>query len=180
MPAGRHVAIHPQNHRGLELDESKYAIRTLLGLEKDLQFRLKLLNEHDAAGRVVRGVHMRPNAGSHIDPGKHVQHLPLRSSSATPRSPTCGIWTAPCIGAQRFDGPLAPRVFNASRTLSAANVAGLIRTGSFPNDIAALSDMQSGGDAVRPRRSAWRSLRQPSCSASRLGRGTDIRPAASW
>jgi hypothetical protein len=46
----------------LELDDSKFSTRTPLGFKKDLQFRLEVLKEHDAAegaGQVVRGVHMR-------------------------------------------------------------------------------------------------------------------------
>ena len=71
----------------LELDDSKFSMRTPLGFKKDLQFRLEVLKEHDAAegaGQIVRGVHMRLHAGSHIDApehnvkgGKQVQDLPL-------------------------------------------------------------------------------------------------------
>jgi arylformamidase len=71
----------------LELDDSKFSMRTPPGFKKDLQFQLEVLKEHDAAegaGQVVRGVHMRLHAGSHIDApehnvrgGKQVQDLPL-------------------------------------------------------------------------------------------------------
>ena len=71
----------------LELDDSKFRMRTPPGFKKDLQFQIELLKEHDApggAGQVVRGVHMRLHAGSHIDApehnvkgGKQVQDLPL-------------------------------------------------------------------------------------------------------
>jgi arylformamidase len=73
----------------LELDDSKFSMRTPLGFKKDLQFRLEVLKEHDAtegAGQIVRGVHMRLHAGSHIDApehnvkgGKQVQDLPLET-----------------------------------------------------------------------------------------------------
>jgi kynurenine formamidase len=71
----------------LELDDSKFAMRTPAGFKKDMQFQLEVLKEHDApggAGQIVRGVHMRLHAGSHIDApehnvkgGKQVQDLPL-------------------------------------------------------------------------------------------------------
>jgi kynurenine formamidase len=73
----------------LELDDSKFSMRTPPGFTKDLQFRLEVLKEHDApagAGQIVRGVHMRLHAGSHIDApehnvrgGKQVQDLPLET-----------------------------------------------------------------------------------------------------
>ncbi len=71
----------------LELDDSRFAMRTPPGFKKDLQFQMEVLKEHDAAegaGQIVRGVHMRLHAGSHIDApehnvkgGKQVQDLPL-------------------------------------------------------------------------------------------------------
>jgi kynurenine formamidase len=71
----------------LELDDSKFKMRTPPGFKRDMQFQLEVLKEHDAAegaGQVVRGVHMRLHAGSHIDApehnvkgGKQVQDLPL-------------------------------------------------------------------------------------------------------
>jgi arylformamidase len=73
----------------LELDDSKFCMRTPPGFKKDLQFQLEVLKEHDApegAGQIVRGVHMRLHAGSHIDApehnvrgGKQVQDLPLET-----------------------------------------------------------------------------------------------------
>src|SRR6516162_7638948 len=73
----------------LELDDSKFSMRTPAGFKRDLQFRLEVLKEHDAAegaGQIVRGVHMRLHAGSHIDApehnvkgGKQVQDLPLET-----------------------------------------------------------------------------------------------------
>ena len=71
----------------LELDDSRFAMRTPPGFKKDLQFQIEVLKEHDApegAGQIVRGVHMRLHAGSHIDApehnvkgGKQVQDLAL-------------------------------------------------------------------------------------------------------
>jgi len=71
----------------LELDDSKFSMRTPAGFKRDLQFQLEILKEHDApegAGQIVRGVHMRLHAGSHIDApehnvkgGKQIQDLPL-------------------------------------------------------------------------------------------------------
>jgi arylformamidase len=73
----------------LELDDSKFAMRTPPGFKRDMQFQLEVLKEHDApggAGQIVRGVHMRLHAGSHIDApehnvknGKQVQDLPLET-----------------------------------------------------------------------------------------------------
>ena len=83
------LSIHKIVDISLELDDSKFSMRTPLGFKKDLQFRLEVLKEHDAAegaGQVVRGVHMRLHAGSHIDApehnvkgGKQVQDLPLET-----------------------------------------------------------------------------------------------------
>src|SRR5271154_4145445 len=71
----------------LELDDSKFSMRTPPGFKRDMQFQLEVLKEHDAAegaGQIVRGVHMRLHAGSHIDApehnvkgGKQVHQLPL-------------------------------------------------------------------------------------------------------
>jgi arylformamidase len=73
----------------LELDDSKFKMRTPPGFKKDLQFQLEVLKEHDAAegaGQIVRGVHMRLHAGSHADApehnvkgGKQIQDLPLET-----------------------------------------------------------------------------------------------------
>jgi arylformamidase len=83
------LSIHKIVDISLELDDSKFSMRTPPGFKKDLQFRLEVLKEHDAAegaGQVVRGVHMRLHAGSHIDApehnvkgGKQVQDLPLET-----------------------------------------------------------------------------------------------------
>jgi arylformamidase len=71
----------------LELDDSRFRMRTPPGFTKDLQFRMEVLKEHDApggAGQIVRGVHMRLHAGSHVDApehnvkgGRQIEDLPL-------------------------------------------------------------------------------------------------------
>lgn len=71
----------------LELDDSKFQMRTPPGFKKDMQFQMEVIKEHDAAegaGQIVRGVHMRLHAGSHVDApehnvrgGKQIQDLPL-------------------------------------------------------------------------------------------------------
>ena len=58
----------------LELDTEKFEMRTPPGFKKDMQFQIELLKEHDApggAGQIVRGVHMRLHAGSHVDAPEH-------------------------------------------------------------------------------------------------------------
>ena len=73
----------------LELDDSKFQMRTPPGFKKDMQFQMEVIEEHDAeggAGQIVRGVHMRLHAGSHVDApehnvkgGKQIQDLPLET-----------------------------------------------------------------------------------------------------
>ena len=71
----------------LELDSKNFAMRTPTGFKKDMQFEMEVLKEHDApggAGQIVRGVHMRLHAGSHVDAPEHnirggmqIHQLPL-------------------------------------------------------------------------------------------------------
>jgi kynurenine formamidase len=71
----------------LELNPGNFAMRTPAGFKKDIQFEMEVLKEHDApggAGQIVRGVHMRLHAGSHVDApehnvrgGKQIHQLPL-------------------------------------------------------------------------------------------------------
>src|ERR1700754_2766489 len=71
----------------LELDPNSYSMRTPAGFKKDMQFDMEVLKEHDApggAGQIVRGVHMRLHAGSHVDAPEHnvpggtqIHQLPL-------------------------------------------------------------------------------------------------------
>ena len=73
----------------LELDPKNFGMRTPAGFKKDMQFEMEILKEHDApggAGQIVRGVHMRLHAGSHVDApehmvkgGKQIQDLPLET-----------------------------------------------------------------------------------------------------
>ena len=71
----------------LELDPKNFAMRTPTGFKKDMQFAMEVIKEHDApggAGQIVRGVHMRLHAGSHVDAPEHnvrggtqIHQLPL-------------------------------------------------------------------------------------------------------
>src|SRR5437764_10893153 len=71
----------------LELDARNFAMRTPAGFKRDMQFDMEVLKEHDApggAGQIVRGVHMRLHAGSHVDAPEHnvrggtqIHQLPL-------------------------------------------------------------------------------------------------------
>jgi len=71
----------------LALDDSSYRMHTPKGFKRDMQFAVEVLKEHDApggAGQIVRGVHMRLHAGSHVDApehmvkgGKQLHELPL-------------------------------------------------------------------------------------------------------
>src|SRR6478672_11741064 len=71
----------------LELDPRNFGMRTPAGFTKDMQFEMEVLKEHDApggAGQIVRGVHMRLHAGSHVDAPEHnvrggtqIHQLPL-------------------------------------------------------------------------------------------------------
>jgi arylformamidase len=59
----------------LELDGGQYRMHTPAGFAKDMQFAVEVLKEHDApggAGQIVRGVHMRLHAGSHVDAPEHM------------------------------------------------------------------------------------------------------------
>jgi arylformamidase len=81
LPIGRIVDI------SLEVDEKNFRMQVMEGFKRDMQFEIEVIKEHDAAkgiGQIVRGVHMRLHAGSHIDApehfvkgGKQVHELPL-------------------------------------------------------------------------------------------------------
>src|SRR5580658_8954249 len=81
LSAGKIVDI------SLELDPKNFGMRTPAGFMKDMQFAMEVLKEHDApggAGQIVRGVHMRLHAGSHVDAPEHnvrggtqIHQLPL-------------------------------------------------------------------------------------------------------
>ncbi len=58
----------------LALENTKFSMRTPAGFKKDMQFQLEVLKEHDSAeggNQIVRGVHMRLHAGSHVDAPEH-------------------------------------------------------------------------------------------------------------
>ena len=81
LPTGEIIDI------SLELDARNFGMRTPAGFKKDMQFAMEVLKEHDApggAGQIVRGVHMRLHAGSHVDAPEHnvrggtqIHQLPL-------------------------------------------------------------------------------------------------------
>src|ERR1700674_2482100 len=61
-------------YTSLELDPRTFGMRTPTGFKRDMQFAMEVLKEHDApggAGQIVRGVHMRLHAGSHVDAPEH-------------------------------------------------------------------------------------------------------------
>jgi arylformamidase len=70
----------------LELDARNFAMRTYAGFRKDMQFEVEVIKEYadPGLGQIVRGVHMRLHAGSHVDApahmvegGKELQDLPI-------------------------------------------------------------------------------------------------------
>ena len=81
LPIGRIIDI------SLQLDAKNFRMQVMDGFKRDMQFEVEVIKEHDAAvglGQIVRGVHMRLHAGSHIDApehfvkgGKQVHELPL-------------------------------------------------------------------------------------------------------
>src|SRR5580658_8400543 len=83
------MLLRPENiiDLSLDLDPRNFAMRTPAGFKKDMQFEMEVIKEHDApggAGQIVRGVHMRLHAGSHVDAPEHnvrggtqIHQLPL-------------------------------------------------------------------------------------------------------
>jgi arylformamidase len=70
----------------LELDASKFRMRTYEGFKKDMQFEVEVLKDYDdgGLGQLVRGAHMRLHAGTHVDApshmvkgGKDIHQLPI-------------------------------------------------------------------------------------------------------
>src|SRR5437588_3993681 len=82
-----HIQFDKMVDISLELDPKNFAMRTPAGFKKDMQFEMEVIKEHDApggAGQIVRGVHMRLHAGSHVDAPEHnvrggtqIHQLPL-------------------------------------------------------------------------------------------------------
>ena len=57
----------------LELDETKFRMRTYEGFTKDMQFELEVIKEYPGGlGQIVRGAHMRLHAGTHVDAPSHM------------------------------------------------------------------------------------------------------------
>lgn len=73
----------------LELDGARFRMHVPGGFTKDMQFAVEVLKDHDAAGgagQIVRGLHMRLHAGSHVDApehfvkgGRQVHDIPLET-----------------------------------------------------------------------------------------------------
>lgn len=58
----------------LELDPSKFRMRTYAGFRKDMQFETEVIKDYSdgGLGQLVRGVHMRLHAGTHVDAPSHM------------------------------------------------------------------------------------------------------------
>jgi len=58
----------------LELDASKFRMRTYEGFRKDMQFETEVIKDYadGGLGQLVRGVHMRLHAGTHVDAPSHM------------------------------------------------------------------------------------------------------------
>lgn len=72
----------------LELDASKFRMRTYDGFKKDMQFEVEIIKDYDdgGLGQIVRGAHMRLHAGTHVDApshmlkgGKDIHDIPLQA-----------------------------------------------------------------------------------------------------
>ena len=52
----------------LELDATKFRMRTYEGFNKDMQFDVEVIKDYPGGlGQIVRGAHMRLHAGTHVD-----------------------------------------------------------------------------------------------------------------
>src|SRR4029077_19389259 len=57
----------------LELDATKFKMRTYEGFTKDMQFELEVIKDYPGGlGQIVRGAHMRLHAGTHVDAPSHM------------------------------------------------------------------------------------------------------------
>jgi len=58
----------------LELDASKFRMRTYEGFKKDMQFEAEIIKDYadGGLGQIVRGAHMRLHAGTHVDAPSHM------------------------------------------------------------------------------------------------------------
>lgn len=71
----------------IELDPRNFKMRTYAGFKKDMQFELEVIKDYPGGlGQIVRGVHMRLHAGSHVDApahmlegAPHIHEMPLDS-----------------------------------------------------------------------------------------------------
>ena len=57
----------------LELDATKFRMRTYEGFTKDMQFDVEVIKDYPGGlGQIVRGAHMRLHAGTHVDAPSHM------------------------------------------------------------------------------------------------------------
>jgi arylformamidase len=57
----------------IDLDAAHFKMRTYAGFKKDMQFELEVIKDYPGGlGQIVRGVHMRLHAGSHVDAPSHM------------------------------------------------------------------------------------------------------------
>src|SRR3954447_11530308 len=57
----------------LELDATKFRMRTYEGFKKDMQFDVEVIKDYPGGlGQIVRGAHMRLHAGTHVDAPSHM------------------------------------------------------------------------------------------------------------
>src|SRR5579871_3720469 len=57
----------------LELDATKFRMRTYEGFTKDMQFEVEVIKDYPGGlGQIVRGAHMRLHAGTHVDAPSHM------------------------------------------------------------------------------------------------------------
>ena len=58
----------------LELDASKFRMRTYEGFKKDMQFETEIIKDYadGGLGQIVRGADMRLHAGTHVDAPSHM------------------------------------------------------------------------------------------------------------
>jgi arylformamidase len=69
-PAGRTQKIIDIS---LELDATKFRMRTYEGFTKDMQFDVEVIKDYPGGlGQIVRGAHMRLHAGTHVDAPSHM------------------------------------------------------------------------------------------------------------
>jgi len=77
-PTGDHGLTRTDGGRkiidiSLELDATKFRMRSYEGFTKDMQFDVEVIKEYPGGlGQIVRGAHMRLHAGTHVDAPSHM------------------------------------------------------------------------------------------------------------